>query len=234
MECLKGEGCEGARVIAERRFLIADMPQRSPEWFAARCGRLTSSDVAKIFMEGRKKGDESATKRDLRIRLACERLTGVSQDDGGEYRNAYMQRGVEREGDARLAYEAYSGRVVQEVGLLTLPDLHVGCSLDGYVGDYEGIVELKCPKTATHLEYLRTVGAPDDYLPQIRHQLWISGAAWCDFVSFDDRLPDKLQLVVRRMRREDADLPAHELAVRGFLSEIEREIASIQALMEAA
>jgi hypothetical protein len=215
-------------------FTVVDVAQRSPEWFAARCGRVTSSVVKKVFARGKRAGEESIERRDLRIRLACERLTGVSQDDG-DTRTAAMQRGVDREDDARMAYEVYSGRVVQQVGFIAHPALLVGASLDGYVGAFEGIQELKVPKTATHLEYLMGLRAdpswlPEEYLPQIRHELWVSCAQWCDFVSFDDRMPVGLQLLVRRIHRDEVDIPAHALAVTNFLSEVERQMDAIRGL----
>ena len=207
--------------------------QRTDEWFAERRGLLTSSCVAAIFMQGRAKNSESTTKRDLRIRLALEDLTGRSQD-GNDYRSPDMQYGVEREPDARLAYEAHVGVLVREVGFLRRDDLRIGSSPDAVIGRYEGGAEFKCPKTSTHLEYIRTPGVPTDYLPQLRHHLLVTGAAWWDFVSFDDRLPEPLQLVVRRLLAKDADLAAHELAVRTFLTEVETEKAQIEALASAA
>lgn len=207
--------------------------QRSEEWFAARCGRLTSSCVAAIFANGKKKGEESVQRRDLRIRLALEQLTGRSQD-GDTYRTEAMQRGVDREPDARLAYEAHTGVLVREVGFLSREDWLIGSSPDAVIGSYDGGAEFKCPKTATHLEYYRNTGVPDDYLPQMRHHLLVTGAAWWDFVSFDDRLPEPLQLVVRRLWAKDADLGAHKLAVTLFLSEVAREKAEIEKLAAAA
>jgi hypothetical protein len=215
-------------------FTVVDVTQRSPEWFAARAGRVTSSVVRKVFARGKKAGEESVERRDLRIRLACERLTGVSQDDG-DFRTAAMQRGVDREDDARMAYEVYSGRVVQQVGFLAHPSLLVGASLDGYVGLYEGFPEIKVPKTATHIDYLMGLKAdpkwlPEEYLPQIRHELWVSCAQWCDFVSYDDRMPVGLQLLVRRIHRDELDIAAHALAVTNFLSEVERQMQDIRSL----
>lgn len=214
-------------------FDVVTCEQRSAEWFSARAGRLTSSEAAVIFMHGRSKGSESATKRDLRIRLALERISGRSLEGDG-YQTDAMRYGIEREPDARVAYEARANVMCREVGFLAAKDLLIGCSPDAVVGDFEGGVELKCPKTATHLSYIRTPGVPDDYLPQMRHHLLVTGAEWWDFVSFDDRLPEPLQLVVRRLWRKDAELPAHELAVRNFLSEVEREKAEIEAMAGAA
>lgn len=212
---------------------IVNVEQRSAEWFAARCGRLTSSCVDAIFMQGRAKGSESVTKRDLRIRLALEQLTGRSQDGEG-VRSDAMQHGVEAEPLARLAYESHTGTLLREAGFLSHNELLIGASPDGYVGEFEGGVEFKCPKTATHLEYLRSASVPADYLPQLRHHLLVTGAAWWDFVSFDARMPEPGQLAIRRLWAKDAELVAHELAVRTFLGEVAQEKAAIEALIGAS
>ena len=214
-------------------FTVIDAPQRSNEWFAARCGRLTSSCADLLFKEGRKKGTESVQRRDLRIRLALERVTGVPMDDD-DAKSKDMQRGIDREADARLAYEAACGVLVEQVGFISHNTLLVGSSPDG-VADVtaegiEGIVELKCPKSATHIEYLRTKAIPDEYLAQIRHHVWVSGAQWCDFVSFDDRMPAHLQLVVYHVTREALELSAYEAAVHAFLKEVDAEVEALKAL----
>ena len=203
--------------------------QRSPEWFASRAGRLTSSNVDAIFMQGRSKGSESVTKRDLRIRLALESIAGQSLD-GDAYRSAEMQYGAELEPEARLVYEAETGALVREVGFLSCRELPIGCSPDGVIGEFFGGAEFKCPKSSTHLQYLRDPKVPEDYLPQLRHHLLVSGAQWWDFVSYDKRMPDGLQLVIRRLWATDAQLDAHELAVRVFCGEVVKEVAAINAL----
>lgn len=213
-------------------FTIVDFDQRSPEWLAARCGRLTSSYADCLFKEGKKKGEESVQRRDLRIRLALEQMTGVPQED--EYESDAMRRGREKEPDARLAYEAATGQLVREAGFLSHATLMVGTSLDGYLGDFEGIVELKCPKSATHIGYLKSKCVPNEYLSQIRHHVWVSGAQWADFVSFDDRLPEHLQLVVYRVTREQLDIPAYEQAVKAFLGEVAAEVEALNALRTVA
>lgn len=201
-----------------------DVPQRSAEWFALRCGRLTGSCAADMLATI--KSGEAAARRDLRLRLVCERLTGVAQEDG--YVNGAMLRGIELEATARAAYEAHTGLLVSEVGFLAHDDLLAGCSPDGLVED--GLLEIKCPKSATHLRYLRLDGVPPEYRPQVIHNLWVTGAAWCDFVSFDDRFPAPLDYLVRRVVSTDVDLRAYELAVRLFLAEVERELEAVQAL----
>jgi putative phage-type endonuclease len=166
-------------------FTIINAEQRSPEWFAARLGRLTGSRAADMLSTI--KTGEAAARRDLRMQLVCERLTNTLQEDA--FINAAMQRGIDCEPLAFNAYEARTGNVAVRTGFLAHDDYLIGCSLDGHVGNFAGIVEMKCPKSATHLRYLRANVVPSDYLPQITHNLWVTGAEWCDFLSFDDRFP---------------------------------------------
>lgn len=196
--------------------------QRTPEWFAAHVGRLTGSCAADMLAM-LKKGGESEYRKKLRRRLVAERLTGVYEDQI-VFLPAAMQRGVDLEPAAFAAYEAATGRPVRRVGFLLREDWYAGCSPDGYVGQYEGLIELKCPKSTTHLEYLQGGVIPEDYLPQCRHNLWVSGCGWIDFVSFDDRFQDPaLQLFRVRLTREQADLRAYEEAALAFLAEVERD-----------
>ena len=214
-------------------FTVVNVDQRSDEWKQARCGRLTSSCADILFKEGRKKGEPSYQRRDLVIRLALERMTGRSQDEDG-FQSAAMQRGVEREVDARLAYEAATGSLVREAGFLQHTAHLAGTSLDGYVGDFDGIVELKCPKSATHIGYLESQKIPDDYFAQIRHHVWITGAQWADFVSFDDRLPEHLQLVIVRVTREQLAIDDYQKAALLLLKEVEAKVAALTNLRPVA
>lgn len=216
-----------------RLFTIHEAEQRTPEWFAARAGRLTSSAAADLFKEGKKKGEESYMRRDLRIRLALEQMTGQPQEDDARPTTA-MQRGIDREADARLAYEAETGTLVEQAGFLAHTGCMAGTSLDGYVGDFAGIVELKCPKSATHISYLKSKTLPAEYLPQLRHHVWVTGAQWADFVSFDDRLPEHLRLVIYRVTRDQLDIPGYEQAALAFLKEVEAEIADLRSLRTVA
>jgi predicted phage-related endonuclease len=207
-------------------FSIIDVPQRSDEWHRARLGRLTSSRAADLMAKIQK--GEAAARRDLRVQLVVERLTGQSQDGG--YQSPEMARGVEKEPEALIAYEAATGQLIQRTGFLAHNDLMIGCSLDGHVGDFVGLVECKVPKSATHLRCLRANTVPSDYLYQIAHQLLITGAAWCDFISYDDRFPAPLQLFIKRVYASEVDLAAYELAVTLFLSEVAKEVEAVQAL----
>lgn len=207
---------------------IVECEQGTPEWFAARVGRLTGTmagDMLAVIKTG-----EAAARRNLRTRLVVERLTGQPQEDG--YVSAAMQRGLDKQPDAVAAYETLTGHLVRTTGFIRHLGLPVGCSLDGDVDDCTGIVEIKCPLSATHLRYLQTPGIPSDYLPQVTHNLWVTGAHWCDFLSYDDRFPEDLRVHHVRVRRTDLDLRAYEAKVVAFLAEVDEEFARVEALRQ--
>lgn len=210
-------------------MIVHAVEQRSPEWHALRVGKLTGTGAGDMLAQI--KTGEAAARRDLRMRIVCERLTGQSQEDA--YVNAAMQRGIDKEADAFAAYEALTGQMALPVGFLSHDTLPAGCSPDGQIGNFAGLLELKCPKTATHVGYLRGGKVPTAYLPQITHNLWISGAAYCDFFSFDDRLPEPLQCFHVRMERSKVDIAAYELLVVQFLRECDDEIAALNGLVAA-
>lgn len=205
------------------RFTVCDAPQRSTEWFAARLGKLTASRAGDMLAQI--KSGEAAARRDLRVQLVCERITGQPQED--IFINAAIQRGIECEPLAFAAYEAHTGQVVQRTGFLSLGGVMAGCSPDGYLGDFEGLIELKCPKAATHLSYVRAGAVPANHLPQLWHQLWVTGAAYVDFVSFDDRWPEPFQLFVARLERDEKAVAEYERKALAFLAEVDAEVASV-------
>jgi hypothetical protein len=217
-------------------FHVIDAEQRSPEWFAARLGRLTGSRAGDMLATI--KSGEAAARRDYRMQLVCERLTSTLQEDG--FVNAAIQRGIDCEPLARDLYERRTGRFIQTTGFLASTAHMAGCSLDGHVGDYdghptfEGIVELKCPKSATHLRYLRSNVVPAEHLPQILHNLWITGAAWCDFVSFDDRFDPALSLWIMRVERNEQAIADYEAKALAFLAEVDIETQAIQTMRNPA
>ena len=213
-----------------RAFTVIDAEQRSPEWFAARLGRATGSRVSDILATI--KTGEAAARRDYRMQLVCERLTNQLQEDG--YVNETMQRGIDLEPKARDAYERQTGRFVQTTGFLAHTEHLAGCSLDGHVDDFAGIIELKVPKSATHLRYLKAGVVPPEHLPQILHNLWISGASWCDFVSFDDRFPEPLQLFVARTKRFEDVIGGYAAKAIAFLAEVERETLAVRTMANPA
>ena len=205
-------------------FTIVSADQRSPEWFSARLGRVTGSRAADVTATIKSAG-EAAARRDYRLQLVCERLTGQSQDD--VFINKEMQRGIDLEPAARAAYEAATGTLVRTTGFLSHTEHMAGCSLDGDVGNFAGILELKCPKSSTHLKYLRGKTLPPEYLAQVTHNAWVSGAKFVDFGSFDDRFPLHLQLFRVRVYREQLAIASYESEALRFLEEVaalEREL----------
>ena len=172
------------------------------------------------------KTGEAAARRDYRLQLVCERLTGQPQDD--LFINAAMQRGIDMEPFARAAYEAKTGNVAVQTGFLSHTTHRAGCSLDGHVDHFAGIVELKCPKSATHLRYLRDGVLPKEYVPQVTHNLWISGADWVDFLSYDDRFPSELQVFYTRVLVKDLDLAGYEQSALAFLAEVDHEVNALK------
>lgn len=205
---------------------VIDCEQRSDVWRKARVGMFTASCASEMMATI--KSGEAAARRDLRVRLVCERLTGEPQEDG--YVSASMARGTDKEPDALMAYEAMTGNLARPCGFVAHDTLPAGCSPDGVIGDFDGLLELKCPKTATHLSYLKAKTVPRDYLFQIVHSLWITGAQYCDFVSFDDRLPPTLQVFHVRVPRNQAEIDSYELMARAFLAEIDKELDELGKL----
>ena len=205
---------------------ILDMEQGSPEWMLARAGKVTASRmddvVAKI------KSGEAAARRDYRAQIVAEILTARPQDNG--FINAEMQWGIDQEPIARSAYEVREGLLVDKVGFVIHGDIErSGASPDGLV-DKEGMVEIKCPKTATHLQYLLDGVVPAKYQPQMMWQMACAGRAWNDFVSFDPRLPENLQLFVARLPRDDAKIKELRTEVLGFLFDVDKMLETIKGL----
>lgn len=195
------------------------MEQRSPEWYAARCGSLGASQLNEALATT--KSGWGASRENLKNRIIAERLTGVPAES---FQNAAMAWGVAQEDNARTAYEASRGVFVQEMGIALHPTLaHTHASPDGLVGD-DGLIEIKCPNTTTHIETLRVKKAPSKYINQMLWQMRCTDRQWCDFVSYDPRLPSHLQLFVTRVERDDIAIAGLELKIAEFLNEIQQEI----------
>lgn len=191
-------------------------PQCSAEWLAARAGCLTASAIADML--AKTKTGESASRANLRARLVAERLTGIPQDG---FSNAAMQWGNEQEPFARAAYEIHSGNLVDQTGLVMHPSIpYAGASPDGLIDDC-GLVEIKCPNTATHIKYLLSGDAPKEYQPQMLWQMECTERKWCDFVSFDPRMPSHLQLFVVRFDRDEDRLNDVRAEAVKFLAEVD-------------
>lgn len=196
--------------------------QGTDEWLLERCGKVTASRIADMMATTR---SGYATSRDnYKAQLIAERLTGCIAEG---FKSAAMIYGTETEPEARRAYEFFVDRDVQQIGFAPHPQIEMsGASPDGLVGD-DGLLELKCPNTATHLETLITGRIPDKYHKQMQFQLACTGRAWCDFASYDNRMPERMRLFVKRVHRNADDIAEIEEAVRGFLAEIDETLARL-------
>lgn len=210
-------------------FTIIDCPQRSEAWFAARLGRVTSS-AANDLLSARKDGTEAAGRRNLRVRLMLERITGRSQER--DFQSQAMSEGVDKEAEALAAYEAHTGNLVSTSGFLQHTELMCGASLDGHSSDFSLIVEAKSPLAATHWDYLRSGKVPTDYLRQVTHQLFVTGAKECHWFSFHPEFPPKLQVKLVTVTRKEAGLDAYEAALRKFLKEVDAEVEAVTTLAD--
>ena len=200
---------------------IIDAIQGTPEWLSARAGKVTASMISAVLMK-----PETAGFRDYQAQLVAEILTGKPQ--GSDYTNAAMQFGTETEPLARSAYEAETGFSVDEVGLCIHETIdRAGASPDGLVGN-SGLVEIKCPKPATHLAYMIAGVVPSGYKNQMMWQMACTGRDWCDFVSFRPDLPEHLQLFIVRFKRDSEKILELETAVISFLSTVDAMLAKLK------
>ena len=205
------------------------MEQKSAEWFAARLGKATGSRIAEIV--AKTKTGDSASRGNYMAQLVIERLTNKQEES---YSNDFMDWGNLQEPFARAAYEAATNVLVDEVGMITHPRIEMsGASPDGLVGD-DGLVEIKCPKTATHIETLLSKTVPGKYNIQMQWQMACTDRSWCDFVSFDTRMPEGLQMFLKRVPRDDALIKTLEDEIVRFLKEVDAKLEQLTNQLKEA
>lgn len=198
------------------------MIQGSQEWHAARLGKVTASRVADVV--AKTKTGWGASRANYMVELMVERLTGVAAE---QFTNAAMKWGTDTEAEARAAYSFMRDAEVVEVGFIEHPKIPMtGASPDGLIGD-EGLVELKCPNTATHIDTLLGDAIPTKYITQMQWQMACTGRQWCDWVSYDPRLPGSMQLFVQRVMRDAEVIAVLETMISDFLGELERKVAAL-------
>jgi putative phage-type endonuclease len=201
---------------------MTEIVQGTDEWFAARLGKVTASRVADVI--AKTKTGYSTSRDNYMAQLVCERLTGQK---GESFSNAAMQWGTDTEPKAREAYMAAKFEIVTEVGFVnhqTIED--AGASPDGFVGDL-GLIEIKCPNTATHIDTLLSQTVPSKYNTQMQWQMVCTGRHWCDFVSFDPRLPAELQLFIKRVEYDPVFGEMLKKEVISFLKELDDKIKQL-------
>lgn len=192
--------------------------QRSDEWFAARLGRPTASRFSDIMSKTR--SGYAASRKNYAAQLIIEQITGQPTEG---YTSAAMQHGVDYEDTARLSYELESGNEVTETSLWLHDEIETGASPDGFI-NHDGVLEIKCPNSAIHLETLHTGKIPRQYYAQVQGQMWITDRKWCDFVSYDPRMPDNAQMIIIRVDRDDDYIAELEAEIRAFIAEVEEEV----------
>lgn len=205
-------------------FTVIEAAQRSPEWFHSRLGRLTGSVAAEML--AKVKSGESAGRRNLRVRLVLERVTGKPQEK--DFTSEAMQVGIDREASAFAAYEALTGEVVHRSGFLAHDTLMAGCSLDGHLGNFEELLSIKCRQPAAHLDFLRAGKIPGHAMAQIQHELWITGAAKHHYFSWNPDFPDRLQSSVVTVDR--GEVGEYEAAALKFLAEVDTDVVALETM----
>ena len=196
--------------------------QGTDEWKALRLGKVTASRVADVI--AKTKTGYSASRANYMAQLISERLTGTPADT---FTSAAMQHGTDTEPEARAAYEFYHSASVEQVAFVPHPMIdQAGCSPDGLVGD-DGLVEIKCPNTAAHLDTLLGQEAPAKYIAQMQFQMACTGRSYCDFVSYDPRMPEHMRLFVKRIYRDSKMIAHIESEVSSFLGEMEVKLSQL-------
>ena len=197
------------------------LEQGTDEWKKARLGYVSASNLDAVMAKN--KSGEATTRKNYKIRLVTERLT---KQIGESFTSAAIEWGVQQEGFARMAYEAKTNILVDKTGFWKHSSIPwVGCSPDGLAEG--GLVELKCPNSTTHVEYIFANKLPSEYVKQVHGQLWVMEREWADFVSYDPRMPERNQLFVIRVHRDDALIKEMETEVKKFLSEVEEIIEKL-------
>ncbi len=203
--------------------------QGSPEWFAERCGKLTASRMADVM--ARTKTGYGASRANYMAELLVERLTGQKAE---RFQSAEMRWGIETEQQARDAYSFFTGADVDLIGFVPHPTIPMsGASPDGLVGP-DGLVEIKCPNSATHIETLLAGALPERYLLQIRWQMLCTGRKWADYVSFDPRMPGDMQFYCERVHADEIAGAVMEAEVRKFLAELDAKQSALAAKFRKA
>lgn len=201
------------------KTITYEYPQRSTDWFNVRLGCVTGSGVTNVF--AKTKTGESEAKKKYKTKLIVERLTNESQDN--DFVSSAMMWGIEKEDMARVAYQEENEVLVKQEGFIKIENEFIGYSPDGLVSE-NGLIEIKCPSSAKHFEYLDTQEIPKEYINQMVLGMIVTKRGWCDFISYDPRFPKSMQLFVKRIFAKDYDTEEFLKTVREFNNEVEQSI----------
>lgn len=200
-----------------------DAPQRSEAWYAARLGRVTASRIADLM--AKTKTGYSASRQNYMAELVCERLTGNPTEG---YTSPAMQWGIDNEAAAKAAYSFMTDNAVEECGFIGWPAMDAGASPDGLVGS-RGLIEVKCPNSATHIDTMLSEKIEGKYILQMQMQMACTQRDWCDFVSFDPRLPPEMQVWIKRVERDPKWIDEIHGEISSFLKELDFRVSSLKA-----
>jgi len=200
---------------------IIECDQGSPEWLMARLGKVTASCFGDALAQNRQKTGVGVTSLKYMRKLIAERLSGEVQDS---YTNAVIDRGSEVEQEARDYYEKLNGVLVTQVGFVEYSE-DVGASPDCLMGD-DGMGEIKCPNSSTHIEYILADRLPTVYVPQVQGGMWVCERQWCDFVSFDPRVKQR-PYFCKRVFRDEEYIKDLESKIAIFVAEMKRTIEKL-------
>jgi putative phage-type endonuclease len=197
------------------------MEQRTEAWHSSRCGRVTASEISNVMMN-----KDRAGYRNYMAQLVCERLTGAPTET---YTSPAMQHGIDTEAEARAAYSARVGLLVEEVGFIKHPKLEAGASPDGLVGT-DGLCEIKCVQPATALDILESKKVPTEHRLQMMWQMAVTGRDWCDYVVYQPKLPERLRLNIIRVHRDQPAIIEMTQKVGEFLQEVDRKVNTLKEM----
>lgn len=204
--------------------------QQTQEWRDERAGKITASRIGDVMAKPRKGQPESIGRINYRAQLVCEILTGKAVEE--QFESWDMRRGTKLEPTARTEYEIRAGVIVDTAGFTPHPTIPIaGASPDGLVGT-SGLIQIKCVKTAKHLEWLMDKVVPTEHKPQMQFEMACTGREWSDFVSYEPNLPEQHQLFVARLRRDEVEIAKIENEVRKLNSEIDEIIAKLSVRLD--
>lgn len=201
--------------------------QGTDQWKQARVGIATASRFGDVIAQTR--SGYAASRKNYMAELVVERLTGLPADS---FTSTAMAWGTETEPVARLEYSLATGNAVEETGLWIDDVLPIGASPDGFVNK-DGTLEIKCPNTATHLETLMSKKVPRQYVAQIQGQLLLTDRKWCDFVSYDPRLPENAQMIIIRVERDQEYIDNLLKELTKFLDEVDEQVKFVKEYKNA-
>jgi putative phage-type endonuclease len=200
-------------------LIISQHEQKTPEWYADRLGKATGSHAQEIQAKGKTKGTEATTRKNYKFQLALERITRKIPED--TFTNKHIERGNELEKFARMAYEIKIGNMVEEIGFCYPDGKMFGCSPDGFIDNRMGLVEIKAPIPKIHYSYIQDNKVPNEYYWQVLHNVFVTGCKYCDFISYNEDMPEKLKLFVFRFTPTDQELKDYETELIAFVNDVD-------------